>query len=443
MFFNGLYLAAMLLASPWLVYRSWKTKRYRNGWSEKWLGKVPPLDIKIQQANNLEPKVFWLHAVSVGEVQVLRTLIKSLLSEWPNAKIAISTTTETGMELAKRSYSEHCVFYLPLDFTWAVRQTLSRIRPDWLVLAELEVWPNLIRLAKSSNCRIAVINGRLSENSFKGYCRISWLLRPSFRRLTFVGAQDKIYAHRFVSMGVAADQVHVTGSLKFDGANPDLAHPEIAKRREELAIPVDSLVWVAGSTQAPEEDLILQAFTKIRSQERFKRLRLILVPRHPERGDEISRKMDSTGFRTIQRSKSLAMETFSDQTKSISDDWDILLADTIGELRWWWGIATIAFVGGSFGTRGGQNMIEPVAYGVPTSVGPNTRNFKDIMRILREAIAIKVFESPDEIELWVMEMLDNVELRTEFGKRGIEVACEHRGATERTVRLLSLYQKDV
>jgi len=442
MFFNGLYLAALLLASPWLVYRSWKTKRYRNGWSEKWLGKVPPLNIKNRQTYSPEPKVFWLHAVSVGEVQVLRTVIKSLLIEWPNAKIAISTTTQTGMELAKHLYLEHHVFYMPMDFTWAVRQTLSRIRPDWLLLAELEVWPNLIRLANSSKCQVAVINGRLSENSFKGYCRIVWLLRPSFQRLSFVGAQDKTYAHRFVSMGVATDRVHVTGSLKFDGANPDLAHPEIVKRRVELAIPVHSLVWVAGSTQAPEEELILRAFAKIRSHERFKRLRLILVPRHPERGDEISRSIDSTGFRTIQRSKLLAKAIPSDKTKSTSDDWDILLGDTIGELRWWWGIATLAFVGGSFGNRGGQNMIEPVAYGVPTAVGPNTRNFKDIMRILGEANAVKVFESPEEIELWVMEMLDNVELRAKLGKRGMEVTREHRGATERTVRLLNLHQKE-
>jgi len=399
--------------------------------------------------------VFWLHAVSVGEVQVLRTLIDAILVEWPNAQIVISTTTQTGMELARNNYAKHHLFYMPLDFTWAVRQAISRIKPNWLLLAELEIWPNLVSQAVLSGCRVAVINGRLSENSFKGYRRLRWLLKPSFAKLTFVGAQDETYAQRFVSMGVASQRTHVTGSLKFDGANTDRRHTEITTRRRELGLEDDDLVWVAGSTQYPEEELIIKTFQSIRTLDRFSKLRLILVPRHPERGNEIRQQIDSSGFRCIQRSQArqaqnamqsdvagatdVSGETTDHRSKK---DWDILLADTIGELRWWWGLATIAFVGGSFGTRGGQNMIEPVAYGAPTAVGLNTVNFKDVMRIFIAAKAIKTLQTPSDLEPWIIEMLDNQLLRDEIGQRGIIIAAQHRGATSRTIDLIKQIQQN-
>ena len=447
MLFNSLYLCALLILSPWILYRSWKTNRYRHGWSEKWLGQVTAITAESPQQGDDRPLVVWLHAVSVGEVQVLRTLIDAILVEWPNARIAISTTTQTGMELAKKNYSKHYLFYMPLDFTWAVRQAFSRIKPNWLLLAELEIWPNLVSQAVHSGCRVAVINGRLSENSFKGYRRLRWLLKPSFAKLTFVGAQDETYAQRFVSMGVASQKTHITGSLKFDGANTDRLHTEITTRRRDLGLEDDDLVWVAGSTQYPEEELIIKTFQSIRTLDRFSKLRLILVPRHPERGNEIRQQIDPTGFRCIQRSKARQNQNavHSDVSEQTNDqqsakDWDILLADTIGELRWWWGLATIAFVGGSFGTRGGQNMIEPVAYGAPTAVGPNTVNFKDVMRIFIDAKAIKTLRTTSDLEPWIIELLDTPTLRDEIGQRGILVASQHRGATSRTMDLIKQSQ---
>jgi 3-deoxy-D-manno-octulosonic-acid transferase len=432
--------------SPWIVYRSWKTNRYRAGWNEKLFGQVPETELRHSQSGPTSPNVFWLHAVSVGEVQVLKTLIDAILAEWPDAQIAISTTTQTGMELAQKNYAKHNVFYMPLDFTWAIRQAFARIKPDWLLLAELEIWPNLLSQAARSRCKVAIINGRLSENSFKGYRRLHWLLKPSFQKLTFVGAQDEAYAQRFVSMGVAQARTHVTGSLKFDGANADRNHPEIAKRRQELHLNTGDLVWVAGSTQHPEEEFIVNTFSSIRKLDRFKSLRLILVPRHPERGNEIAQHIATTDFRFIQRSKNRnelpkreGEETSNTSENEKRREWDVLLADTIGELRWWWGMATIAFVGGSFGTRGGQNMIEPVAYGAPTAVGPNTVNFKDVMRIFRDANAIRTLQSPSDLEPWVIEMLDNQSIRSAFGQRGIAVASQHRGATSRTIDLLKRY----
>jgi 3-deoxy-D-manno-octulosonic-acid transferase len=446
MLFNGLYLLALFLLSPWIVYRSWRTNRYKEGFRAKWLGQVPQVVLKSPQGSEKCPQVFWLHAVSVGEVQVLKTLIDAILAEWPDAQIAISTTTQTGMELAKKNYAKHHVFYMPLDFTWAVRQAFARIKPNWLLLAELEIWPNLLNQAVLSRCQVAVINGRLSENSFKGYRKLRWLLKPSFEKITFVGAQDEAYAQRFVSMGVDQSRTHVTGSLKFDGANADQSHPEIVKRRQELGLHEGDLVWVAGSTQHPEEELIIKTFNSIRKLDRFSRLRLILVPRHPERGNDIAQHIATTGFCFIQRSKRRdEFLTLNGEHQAIPreqrrlSDWDILLADTIGELRWWWGLATIAFVGGSFGSRGGQNMIEPVAYGAPTAVGPNTVNFKDVMRIFTAANAIRILESPSELEPWIIEMLDNQSLRASVGQRGIAVASQHRGATSRTIDLLKQY----
>jgi 3-deoxy-D-manno-octulosonic-acid transferase len=449
MLLNGFYAAVLVLLFPWIVYRSWKTKRYRSGWTEKWLGRVPRFVLEGSQQPTNRTQVFWLHAVSVGEVQVLRTLIDAILIEWPDARIAISTTTQTGMELAKKNYAKHLVFYMPLDFTWAVREAFSRIKPDWLLLAELEIWPNLVNQARLSGCQVAVINGRLSENSFKGYRRFRWLLKPSFEKLTFVGAQDEAYAQRFVAMGVDPAKAHVTGCLKFDGANTDRLHSEIVKRRLELGLADHDLVWVAGSTQYPEEDLILEAYRSLRNQKEFAKLKLILVPRHPERGGDIARQLQSTDYKWIQRSKTPSVYSdVQDNVRSsvIGPDgmqtWDILLADTIGELRWWWGLATVAFVGGSFGTRGGQNMIEPVAYGAPTAVGPNTINFKDVMRILTDAKAVATLQEPSDLEPWLSKVLNDAPLRTQIGIRGSAVAAIHRGASKRTVELMKTYSKE-
>ncbi|MDZ4850536.1 MAG: 3-deoxy-D-manno-octulosonic acid transferase [Pirellulaceae bacterium] len=417
-FFNIVYGIAILFCLPWLIIRSIRTGRYQAGWKEKFFGYVP----KVESANS----VVWLHAVSVGEVQLLWTLVAGIEKRYPSCSLCISTTTQAGMEIAERAFSKHTVFYLPLDFTWSVRQAMKRIQPKLLVLVELEVWPNLIRAAKRAGCAVVIVNGRLSKRSFEGYRRFRWLIRPYFAMLDFVATQDADYATRFEAMGVAKSRVLSVGNLKFDGACPDRAHSEVVVRKTQLCLATDDVVWVVGSTQAPEEQYALDVFRKIKPT--FPKLKLIVVPRQPDRFDEVGRLLATSGFKVDRRSQ-------REQSSSIG--WEILLGDTVGELRWWWGLADIAFVGGSFGDRGGQNMIEPAAFGVSTAVGPNTKNFADIIRILRESQAITQLDSPEDLYTWAVENLTSEEHRRSIGTRASHIAAEHRGALEKTLDALS------
>lgn len=412
---NVIYTFVLLVGLPWLVYRSIRTGRYQRGLAEKLLGQVPRLEPS-------DSPVIWLHAVSVGEVNLLRSLIAELNTRLPEARLCISTTTESGMELVHQAFPKLTRFFLPLDFTWAVAEAFRRLRPNLLVLVELEVWPNLIAAAKKSGCSVAIINGRLSLESFRGYSKLKGLLRSSFQAIDWVAAQDKSYAERFVAMGVAETKVVDVGNLKFDNAEMNRDHPEIIARKRSLGLDSSDRIWVVGSTQSPEEQYVLGAFQRLKAD--FPKLRLIVVPRHPERFEEVARWLEATPFLSVRRSQ---------MSTTINQDWDILLGDTLGELRWWWGLADIAFVGGSFGDRGGQNMIEPAALAVSTAVGNNTKNFADVMRMLRQENAIAELDSPSQLYDWARQNLSDDNHRIAMGYRARSLVARQRGALERTL----------
>jgi 3-deoxy-D-manno-octulosonic-acid transferase len=330
------------------------------------------------------------------------------------------------MEIAEKAFPKHTVFYFPLDFTWAVRNAMQRLQPTLLVLVELEVWPNLVVAAKRVNCAIAIVNGRLSKRSFDRYFRLRWLLSQTFAMLDIVAVQDQVYAERFRAMGVHEDRVVLAGNMKFDGAISDRAHPEVLARRHQLSLTQDDCLWVVGSTQAPEEQYAIDAFCKLRLD--YPRCKLILVPRQPDRFDEVARLIASSGLKMVRRSR---------MGDEVIRDWDVLLGDTIGELRWWWGLADLAFVGGSFGDRGGQNMIEPAAFGVSTAVGPNTKNFTDTVRILLEAEGLKQLSGPAELYDWARQNIASPDYRHKIGKQAREATAAHRGALEMTLDALA------
>jgi 3-deoxy-D-manno-octulosonic-acid transferase len=246
-------------------------------------------------------------------------------------------------------------------------------------------------------------------------------------RVTWIGAQNATYRDRFLELNYPNDRIDVTGNIKFDGATPDREHAEVAKRRALLSLDTPSedgerIVWLCGSTQAPEESLCLEAFASLLP--RFPTLRMILVPRHAERFDEVARLVESSGLPWLRRSQ------LTDAPAGTH--WRVLLADSVGELRWWWGLADLGFVGGSFGSRGGQNMIEPCAYGVATSFGPNTRNFTDVVQLLLDARAAVQFQEPSQLEPWVASMIEHPEERRELQERAKELAQKQRGAVQRT-----------
>ena len=416
---NLFYIALVLVASPWLAYQAVRKGKYRTGLAEKFFGRVP------RRAGSRP--CLWLHAVSVGEVNLLAPLLAEIRRRRPDWECVVSATSLAGFTLAKKKYSDLTVFYCPLDFSWATRAAMRRIRPACLVLAELELWPNLIRAARSSGARVAVINGRLSERSFRRYSRVRPLVRTVLARIDLVAAQNSEYADRFRALGALDEAVCVTGSIKFDGAQTDRANPATTALRRTAGIADDDLVFLAGSTQQPEESLALAAYLKL--LKRHPRLRLVIVPRHPERFDEVASLLTSAGV-PFQRRSRLAIERARADAR-------VLLVDTVGELGAWWGTAAVAFVGGSLSPRGGQNMIEPAAYGAAVSFGPNTRNFRDIVAQLLSAEAAIVVNNGDELTAFVARCLDDPAYATALGRRAQALVASQLGATAKTFSRLA------
>ena len=247
---NFVYLVVLLVASPWLLWSAFRHGKYREGFTEKLLGHASD---RLSDATCV-----WLHAVSVGEVNLLATTIAELTRRRPDVEVVISTTTKTGHELAKKKYAQHTVFYCPLDFSWGTREAMRRVRPDLLVLAELELWPNLINAAKEQGARVTIINGRLSDKSFRGYSRILPVAASLLRMIDLIAAQNAETADRFRRLGAAADSVCSTGSLKFDGAQTNCDNPRTRDPRALAGIEPDDVVFLAGSTQAPEEEMAIR-----------------------------------------------------------------------------------------------------------------------------------------------------------------------------------------
>ena len=445
---NVAYLLAILVASPWLIWAAIRRHKYRAGFAAKLFGEVPRLE------NTKAPRL-WLHAVSVGEVSLIGTLLREIEARHPDWECVVSATTATGYALAKKKYPHLTVFYAPLDCSWAVRRAMRRLSPTLLVLAELELWPNLVRAAKEHGAKVAIVNGRLSARSFRGYRRILWLTKRVLRQVDLIAAQNDEYAERFRALGAPPEAVYVTGSLKFDGAQTDRANEATRRLRELAGFTADDVVLLVGSTQAPEELLALKSFAAL--AEEYPRLKLVLVPRHPHRFEEVAALLDQSGLPWRRRSelgdspKSQVPSPKSEDCATRPGTWDlgpgtslpiphspfrILLVDTVGELAAWWGAAAIGFVGGSLGSRGGQNMIEPAAFGVATCFGPNTRNFRDIVQMLLLRNAAVVVRDGGELTAFVRQCLRQPSVALGLGQRAQRLVREQHGATMATLELL-------
>lgn len=444
---DAIYLLILLATSPiWVTRILLQRQKYRHGWAEKLFGLVP-------HRNSNKP-CLWFHAVSVGEVNLLRPLLAELERRFPQYDVVLSTTTQSGMDVIRKKYGNLLAFFCPLDFSWAVRRAMRRIRPELLILTELELWPNLIRAATECGAGVAVVNARLSDRSFHGYRRIRWFFRRIFRHILLVAAQDATTAQRFIELGVPASRVVVTGSLKFDGTEFDRNNQATQRFRKLAELKDDEVVFLAGSTQKEEEILALQVYQEL--AEKFPQLRLIIVPRHPERFAEVAEMLEHSGLPWRRRSqlvesedeesgRTLPLKGLSESISLKHDENDrsdssfskpIILVDTVGELSAWWGTAHIALVGGSFGSRGGQNMLEPAGYGAAVCFGPNTWNFRDIVAHLLKANAAVVVHNIDELRQFVRRCLEDPHYASALGKNARELILAHRGATQRTVEQL-------
>ena len=320
------------------------------------------------------------------------------------------------------------MFFFPLDFTWAVTRTLKTLRPDQLILTELELWPNLVRTACTHDVPVRIINGRLSENSSSSYQRFARFIRPTFARFDWVGCQDEEILQRFAACGVPEDRMSVTGSIKFDNAPHSRDTTEVMQLMHWSGIDPWHRVWIVGSTQEGEEAMALSIYRRL--IERHPELRLVIVPRHVERFDAVANLIESNGLIAHRRSSDESMNR---------NGWKadrVVLVDTIGELRDWWGVGPIATVGGSFGDRGGQNMLEPAGYGSAVSFGPNTKNFAGIADGLIAACGAVRAADEEELERFVRRCLTDIPAADSLGRAAQKVVESHRGATHRTLDAL-------
>jgi 3-deoxy-D-manno-octulosonic-acid transferase len=418
---DALYLALLLLLSPWLIYKSLTTGKYRRGLWHKFSGAA------FERRG--DAACAWFHGVSVGEIHLLRQVVAAFRGRHPDWQCVISTTTDTGFDEARKHFPDLSVFFWPFDFSWAVRRALRRVRPSLVVLAEGEMWPNFLLAAGREAVPVAVINARMSPRSFGRYRRLGRLAGRLLGRVALFTAQTPEYAANLRRLGAPADRIHVSGSVKYDGTSADRGNPKTQELRRLLAVEADDLLFIAGSTQAPEEEIALSVFRRLRRD--FPRLRLILVPRQKDRFDEVAGLLAHSGEFFVRRS-ALPLQSAICNLQSA-----ILLVDTIGELGALWGLADVAFVGGSLdGKRGGQNMIEPAAYGAAVLFGPHVWNFRDAAaRLTAAGGAVQVTDAAS-LEAAVRRLLADPAERGRMGTAARQFVKEQQGATEGTLALL-------
>lgn len=411
---NGFDLAygvgAALLAPVWM-------RKARSGWDER-VGRIAPLPAKTR-------KRVMVHGVSVGEQAALRTLVPMLVEG--GAEVLVTVSTDTGMEQAKKLYgaTEHVqVRRYPLDFSWSVRRFLEVAAPDAVALCELEVWPNFIAQCAGRGVPVAVINGRLSAKSFRGYKRLRPILRPTFARLSLAAAQDEAYAERFRLMGVAAPRVQVTDTMKWDTARMvegGESVPGAAEFAAEMGIDRSRPLVVAGSTSEGEERLLHEACPP--------GVQLLCAPRKPDRFDQAAAALPGCVRRSGGASGRVGLGSSKQR----------FLLDTIGELRKAYALADVAVIGRSFALpgaqKGGSDPIEPVALGKATLIGPSYANFSTVVETLKDAGGLDV-ASAGELRVVLSGMLNDPSKRAAMARRGRACIKEHQGATKRHADLL-------
>lgn len=410
---------------PVLLWQNFTGTKKRTGWAARLFGHLPA-DLELPKPDS---QVLWIHGVSVGEINLLSTLYGPLQEAIPGCKIYVSSSTDSGLELAKTKFPEGSVFRCPWDFSWAIRNVFKKLKPSAVILGELEIWPNWVAKAKKESVPVFVVNGRLSHSSHHGYRRLSFLTGPIFQGLELVCCQTNPYAQRFSSLGVPKKDVLVTGSMKFDAANVERGVPQKAIQFQNLvSIDENDFVFLAGSTSDPEEQMVIQSFFELK--ESAPEARLILVPRHPERFEQVAILCRKATEKFVRRSLVCGKG-------DVPAEWEILLVDTVGELRDWWSLASVGFVGGSMGKRGGQSMIEPASIGVPCCFGPNTSNFKDVVDMLLSKKAAEVVQGKDSLTQFLIQLYLDKSKANEMGEAARKLAKSQTGATLKTVQAIA------
>ncbi|HTV08632.1 MAG TPA: 3-deoxy-D-manno-octulosonic acid transferase [Candidatus Aquilonibacter sp.] len=447
MWLYSLVLAAVLLvSSPWWLVRMFTTRRYREGMRER-LGSVPDRLRDAVRGIAEQRRIVWVHAVSVGEVLASSRLVGELEVALSTAsgegwKVVVSTTTRTGQTLARERFGAERVFYFPLDFAWATRAYLEVLRPAALVLMESELWPRMLHECRRAGVPVIVVNARVSDRSFARGVKARGVWGRVLRRVSLWLAQSEDDAHRLLAMRARAESVRAIGNLKYDVRAPK--DSRLAQLIKEIAAgrPVVVAGSLAGGTsgnQLSEEELVIQAWEG-RLQRETNAL-LVLAPRHPERfGSVESLVMKFPYVRASDTGSEGEVNPFAKNAKdgppATQGGPQIVLVDTIGDLAAVYGIADVAFIGGSLVKRGGHNPLEAARFGVPVVMGPSFENFRAIVSAMRNADAIRIVESKEELQWAMATLLSDREAARAMGERGRKVFEEQQGATSRAVEAI-------
>lgn len=425
-----MYLAYSLLLSlgllvlfPLFLFKALAHGKYIAGFRQR-LGSVP--------ATSGKP-VIWLHCVSVGETQAARPLAARLKQQFPHHALVVSTITLTGQNLARNVFRTQAesVFYFPFDWRWSVRRALKAINPAAVLIMETELWPNFLRECKARQIPVALVNGRISRQSYGRYALIKFFLRRVLASLSIAVMQSEADAERLQALGMPSDKLFTAGNLKFDAdGGSDLGETTI-EIAERFGLQSNVPLILAASTHAPEEEIILESFKQLRTKQPA---RLMIAPRHPERFNEVASLIQNSGLSWTRR---MNIPEAGDR------DADVILLDTIGELPATYSLAAVVFVGGSIVDRGGHNVLEPAVAGAAVVTGPHTHNFQAIMNLMEQAdavIKLPAVEGKDatrELTNVLSRLLADSGERARLGLRAKQLVAENQGAAERTLKLVA------
>ena len=428
--YSIVFTIGFIILLPRFLSDKFRNGKYTEGFEQR-LGNLPEFI-----ADNRP--IIWLHCVSVGETNAARPIVKKILQEFPNYRLVVSTTTKTGQDLAQKIFAEHAdlIFYFPFDWKFSVRRALQVVKPNIVLMMETELWFNFLREAGKQGARIFIINGRLSEKSFKRYSMIRKMMIRVFHYVTLALMQDDENAGHISGLGIRSSRVKITGNIKFDQIVEESENVLTKEFKRRFAVSEDAPLIVAASTHAPEETIIIKAFKEVWKNSEGKLPRLLIAPRHPERFKEVAELIIKSGFDWTTRS-----EEESDRDKSA----EVILLDSVGELRAVFPLAEIVFVGGSLIPHGGQNILEPAIEKKAIVTGFYTINFAEIVRefTARDALIqlpeLNENEAVAQLAAVFSALLQNAERRRELGENAFSIVEENRGATEKTLEFLRPY----
>ena len=421
--FDLLYLFAALVFGPVAIYRMVRHGRYRHGWAQR---------RGLIQRQAPSKRCIWLHAVSVGEVNAAKTLLAEIEKRYTDCEIVVTTTTDTGYARAQSIFgSRYTVSYFPFDLSWMMARAFRRIDPSLCLLMELEVWPNFLRNARRRGVPVVVVNGRISDRSFKRYCWGRPVVRHFFAKIDLALAQTTEYAERFRRLGCEGKRAVVTNSLKYDTA-PSAGSIEGAEALAQQLNLGEAPLWVAGGTGNDEERIILDVYQSLLQDPANHNLRLAVVPRKPERFDEVAGLIERMGLPLVRYSQ-IKNATVS----AAGDSAAVILGDTMGDLRKFYSLATIIFVGRSLVPMGGSDMMEAAALGRCTVFGPHTFNFKQTVdALLAGDGAIVVKDAADLLDV-MRKCLAQRDYANGVAQRGQQIIRDNQGATAKTMEQIA------